>query len=185
MYKELLHLTSTILALCIIILSITAALFYRRKYNQQNMRLMDCVLSNNFMTKLLNEIAIQGNKQKKFSHLLENIKSFFRFQEVSLHEINLNKVTHVAGDSKQIEATEHLEKNLPIVHATIKGNSHYCSILDDKNAHIYVVPINGVSRQMIFAATTKQRDKLTTIDMEILTKGIKRILEICDSLENK
>jgi hypothetical protein len=185
MYGSLLNLIIMMLALFFAMLSIATALFFKNKYHKQSLRLIDCVLANNFMTKLLNEIACQSSKKSNFANLLENIKTFFQFQEVSVHEINCNTVIHIAGDSEAIDATEHLEKNLSIVHATIKSNSHYCAILDDKNSHMYVIPINGLNTKMILAAKTNQENSLTKIDMEILTKGIKRILEICDALDRK
>jgi hypothetical protein len=173
--------------LCIVMLttltpiSIIFCLYYRRKYHEQNIRIIDYALSDSFLIKLLSEISVQSTRDHNFDNLLKSVKKFFQFKEISIHSVNSNTVTHLAGDSKLIQATPHLEKNLPIVHSTIKHDLHYSSILEDKNSQLYVIPINGLETKMIFAAVGK-KNSLTKLDLEILTKGIKYLLEICDAL---
>ncbi len=164
--------------------SLVFAAFYRKKYHEQNIRILDCTLCNSFIIKLLSDISVQSCKTRNFDSLLNSAKSFFQFKEISVHLINANSISHLAGDSKLIEATSHLEKNLPIVHSTIKHNLHYSSVLEDKSSQLYVIPITGAQNKMILSAVSK-RNSLTKLDLEVLTKGLKYLLEICDSLEQK
>jgi len=166
-------------------LATVAVFFYRQKYTTQNVRIIEHILSGAFVTKLLNKLCGKSSRKRNFANLLVEIKDFFQFQEISIHAISENSITHVAGDKKQIKAKDHLEQNIPILQSIVKHDSYYRSIIGEENLQLYVVPVNGTSQKMILSAITTNQNKLTNIDLEIITKSIKRILEICDILNIK
>jgi hypothetical protein len=184
MIKVFLNPVSICVLTTLTIASLVYAVVYRKKYHEQNIRMLDCTLCSSFIIKLLNDISFQSSRIHNFDNLLKNTKKFFQFKEISIHAVNANSITHIAGDSKLIEVTSHLEHNLPIVQSTIKHNLHYSSVLEDRNSQLYVIPISGIQTKMVLSAVSK-KNSLTKLDLEILTKGVKYLIEICDALEQK
>lgn len=159
-------------------------IFYKQKYEVQNVKLVQSALINGFVTRLLLQVAEKQKSHNTIPIIVKETKEFFQFKAVELYEIKSGELLALINERQSSEIRGFLSKNWDSVLNASKHDTYQSVNTNSQGGKLYVVPIKAINKSLLLCMQETNQYPILRADLEVITKTLKYILNLANTINS-